>query len=88
MIRWKESWRIAVPRAAVVLHDLLMVWLAWYGLHQFRYALQAPAGATTSPAVIEVVLVLVADTLRLPKFEIQQRLGRNRRPEEALGPAA
>lgn len=63
MIRWKESWRIAVPRAAVVLHDLLMVWLAWYGLHQFRYALQAPAGATTSPAVIEVVLVLVAQAV-------------------------
>jgi FlaA1/EpsC-like NDP-sugar epimerase len=30
-----------MPRAAVVLHDLFMVWVAWTGLHQFRYAIEA-----------------------------------------------
>ena len=32
---------VGLPRAAVVLHDLFMVWVAWTGLHQFRYAIEA-----------------------------------------------
>ena len=38
MTAWKERISIGLPRAMVVAHDLCMVWLAWIGLHQFRYA--------------------------------------------------
>jgi len=51
-----------VPRAAVVAHDLCMVWLTWMGLHQFRYAmLPVPPGLSLwSP---ETALVLLAQGL-------------------------
>lgn len=41
MKRWlnRSNWRSRVPRAAVVLHDLAMVWLAWQGLHRLRYGI-------------------------------------------------
>ena len=39
MSEWKERLRGALPRLAVVAHDLTMVWLTWYGLHTFRYAI-------------------------------------------------
>ena len=29
-----------LPRVAVIVHDLLMVWLCWQGLHYLRYAMQ------------------------------------------------
>lgn len=59
MKRWSESIRIALPRLAVVAHDLSMVWLAWYGLQSLRYALQA--NAPKLPYIsLEMLLVLVA----------------------------
>lgn len=36
---WQEQWKLWLPRTAVVLHDLLMVWLVWQGLHQLRFGL-------------------------------------------------
>jgi FlaA1/EpsC-like NDP-sugar epimerase len=30
----------ALPRAAIVAHDLFMVWLCWAGLNQFRYSME------------------------------------------------
>ena len=30
-----------MPRSAVVLHDLAIVWLCWHGLHYFRYSMLA-----------------------------------------------
>src|SRR5690606_12959259 len=57
----KPSERIArrLPRAAVVVHDLAMVWIAWTGLHLVRYALRSEPSplAQWSP---ETALVLLA----------------------------
>lgn len=57
-----ERLRYVVPKAAIVAHDLVMVWLAWYGLHQFRYAIQPNAPALPYLS-IDIVLVLVAQAL-------------------------
>lgn len=44
------------PRAAVVTHDLVMVWVCWISLNQFRYAMQSGtveiAGWSTEIALI------------------------------------
>jgi len=39
MSSWRTRWASLLPRSAVVLHDLAMVWLCWHGLHHFRYAM-------------------------------------------------
>ena len=62
MSGWKDLARVGFPRAAVVAHDLLMVWLAWYGLHQFRYAIQPNAPALPYFST-EILLVLGAQGL-------------------------
>ena len=50
---------ISAPRIMVVLHDLCMVWLSWYGLHFLRYAVQS--GTWPLPDMpIEMLLVLAA----------------------------
>lgn len=59
MSGWKSRVSATAPRAAVVLHDLFMVWLCWAGLNQFRYSIQSvsidlPAFST------ENLLILVA----------------------------
>src|SRR5512144_485300 len=64
MMGWKDHFSVGSPRVAVVLHDLCMVWLAWTGLHQFRYAIEA------LPPVIplwstETAIVLLAQGLIL-----------------------
>jgi FlaA1/EpsC-like NDP-sugar epimerase len=51
-----------LPRAAVIAHDLLMVWLAWTGLHLFRYAIRSEPSPLL-PLSAEVALVLVAQGL-------------------------
>ncbi|HVR80572.1 MAG TPA: nucleoside-diphosphate sugar epimerase/dehydratase [Luteimonas sp.] len=62
MTDWKERISVGSPRAAVVVHDLCMVWLTWIGLHQFRYAmLPASPGVTWWSA--EIALVLMAQGL-------------------------
>jgi FlaA1/EpsC-like NDP-sugar epimerase len=62
MTAWKERISIGLPRAMVVAHDLCMVWLAWIGLHEFRYAM-----LSASPGVAlwstEIALVLLAQGL-------------------------
>ena len=47
------------PRIAVIGHDLVMVWLCWVGLHQFRHSVmeQAPAFSMFS---VETALILAA----------------------------
>ncbi len=62
MIDWKERAATALPRAAVVLHDLAMVWLAWTGLHLIRYALRSEP-SPLSPWSAETALVLIAQGL-------------------------
>ncbi|WP_166207122.1 polysaccharide biosynthesis protein [Cognatiluteimonas telluris] len=62
MMGLKERVSVGIPRAAVVFHDLFMVWLAWTGLHQLRYAiLPLPPSVTLWGA--EIALVLLAQAL-------------------------
>lgn len=57
----KDIAKASLPRVAVVLHDLLMVWLVWHGLHHLRFGLaQHPAPPLFAP---EVLLVLAAQGL-------------------------
>ena len=62
MSGWRDLARVGMPRAAVVAHDLCMVWLTWYGLHQFRYAIQ-PQAAALPYFSTETLLVLAAQGL-------------------------
>ena len=41
MTDWKQRVATNLPRTAVVLHDLAMVWVAWIGLHLVRYAMRS-----------------------------------------------
>lgn len=58
----KNRIRIALPRVAVVVHDLCMVWLCWTCLHQFRYAM-LPAAPVMQGGSLQVALVLAAQGL-------------------------
>ncbi len=62
MIDLKTRLGLLGPRIAVIGHDLLMVWLCWVGLHQFRHSVmeQAPAFSLMST---EIVLILAAQGL-------------------------
>jgi FlaA1/EpsC-like NDP-sugar epimerase len=62
MSAWKIRLRVALPRAAVVAHDLFMVWLCWVGLNQFRYSMEIVSLDLPfwSP---EVLMILVAQGL-------------------------
>ncbi|GAB3384884.1 polysaccharide biosynthesis protein [Lysobacter fragariae] len=62
MSSWLERWKNALPRQAVIIHDLTMVWLVWQGLHRLRWGIVAhppeiPLWST------EIALVLAAQGL-------------------------
>ncbi|MFZ5656879.1 MAG: polysaccharide biosynthesis protein [Pseudomonadota bacterium] len=59
MSRWSDLWQAHVPRAAVVAHDLAVVWLVWHGLHWLRYAVEpdVPLHRLWSPEVLIVLAV-------------------------------
>jgi FlaA1/EpsC-like NDP-sugar epimerase len=59
MLNWKDRVSMAVPRLAIVAHDLAMVWLCWTALHHFRYAM-LPAGPAPAIEPVEILLVLLA----------------------------
>ncbi|WP_058834567.1 polysaccharide biosynthesis protein [Luteimonas abyssi] len=57
MNRWYDRASAWVPRAAIVVHDLFMVWLCWIVLHQFRLSMQPiqpelPMWSTTTLIVL------------------------------------
>jgi FlaA1/EpsC-like NDP-sugar epimerase len=60
----RDRLEVFLPRMAVVAHDLCMVWLSWYGLHRFRYAIQPSPGLVPSTS-LEIFLVLCAQGLVL-----------------------
>ncbi len=62
MKNWKERVGVALPRFAVVAHDLLVVWICWMGLHQFRLAMM-PTLPDPPLWSIEVALVIAAQGL-------------------------
>ncbi len=57
--QWKDRIGVALPRLAVVAHDLCMVWLCWLGLHQFRYSILASMPSAPFWNT-EILLVLLA----------------------------
>lgn len=59
---WRTRLSTGLPRAAIVCHDLLMVWLCWHGLHWLRYAMVQ--GAPPQPWwSAESIIVLAAQGL-------------------------
>ena len=62
MSAWKDRLKHRLPRMAVVVHDLTMVWICWQGLHYLRYALQ-PMPLDLAPFSTTVLIVLVAQGL-------------------------
>lgn len=54
----RERWSATLPRLLVVAHDLIMVGLAWGGLHWLRYSVVAD-GAMPAFEVAQLVIVLV-----------------------------
>ena len=62
MMGWKDRVSVSTPRMAVVGHDLCMVWLAWIGLHQFRYAI-LPLPPSLTLWSTEIAIVLLAQGL-------------------------
>jgi FlaA1/EpsC-like NDP-sugar epimerase len=59
---FRNRLEVSLPRIAVFAHDLCMVWLSWYGLHRFRYAIQPSPGALSGMST-EMLLVLCAQGL-------------------------
>ncbi|MEO6170134.1 MAG: nucleoside-diphosphate sugar epimerase/dehydratase, partial [Lysobacter sp.] len=62
MSTWKERFKYGLPRMAVILHDLTMVWVCWQGLHYIRYAMQAQP-LPLAPFSSTVLIVIVAQGL-------------------------
>ncbi|GAA4866094.1 nucleoside-diphosphate sugar epimerase/dehydratase [Luteimonas vadosa] len=55
---WKDRVRPALPRTAIILHDLAMVWACWMGLHLFRYSVTGQV-APQPVWSLEIALILV-----------------------------
>lgn len=59
MISKRDRWNVALPRLAVIAHDLAMVWICWMGLNWLRYTLVADP-PTLPLWSVEVAIVLTA----------------------------
>lgn len=62
MTSWRDRFKYGLPRLAVMLHDLAMVWVCWQGLHYVRYALQ-PTPLALEPFSNTILIVMVAQGL-------------------------
>ena len=62
MMTWRDRFKYGLPRLAVIVHDLAMVWVCWQGLHYVRYALQ-PTPLPLEPFSSTVLIVMVAQGL-------------------------
>ncbi|MGY1457509.1 MULTISPECIES: polysaccharide biosynthesis protein [unclassified Luteimonas] len=62
MISLSDRIRNGLPRAAVIVHDLFMVWAAWAGLNYFRHS---TLDTTASAALLspEMLLILIVQGL-------------------------
>ena len=58
MSSWRDRMKGALPRFAVVAHDLAMVWLVWQALHRLRFSVAVPATLPLWSA--EIALVMAA----------------------------
>ncbi len=62
MTGFKDRFSVGLPRTAVIIHDLCMVWFAWTGLHQFAMPSKPcahPAAWSMTTAIVLVALGLV-----------------------------
>lgn len=75
MSSWRMQWTSALPRSAVVLHDLVMVWLCWHGLHYLRYSMLGAAPVQPWWSV-EDAIVLVAQGVVLWQVGLYRGLWR------------
>lgn len=62
MISKNDRWNMALPRLAVVAHDLAMVWICWTGLNWMRYTL-VPDPPVLPLWSLEIAIVLAAQGL-------------------------
>ncbi|MFT3756766.1 MAG: nucleoside-diphosphate sugar epimerase/dehydratase [Pseudoxanthomonas sp.] len=60
MTSWRTHMAAWLPRSAVVVHDLGMVWVCWQILHQWRYATMARELMSYPLWSVEMLIVLVA----------------------------
>lgn len=44
MIHWRNCLASAVPKLAVIAHDLIQVWVCWVALHAARYSMLVHPG--------------------------------------------
>lgn len=62
MSSWRDRVKSGLPRVAVVLHDLAMVWLVWQALHRLRWGIE-PNAPSVPLWSAEIALVLAAQGL-------------------------
>lgn len=62
MSSWRDRVKSGLPRVAVVLHDLGMVWLVWQALHRLRWGME-PNAPNVPLWSAEIALVLAAQGL-------------------------
>lgn len=62
MSSWRDRLKGALPRIAVVAHDLAMVWLVWQALYRLRFGI-IPAPVPLPLWSTEIALVMVAQGL-------------------------
>ncbi|MDI9239770.1 nucleoside-diphosphate sugar epimerase/dehydratase [Lysobacter sp. LF1] len=62
MSSWRDRVKGGLPRVAVVLHDLGMVWLVWQALHRLRWGME-PNAPNVPLWSAEIALVLAAQGL-------------------------
>jgi len=76
MTAWRQRWASALPRTAVVVHDLAMVWLAWNGLRLVRYGLSGTPANLPPLWSTETFVVLAAQALVLWRVGLYRGLWR------------
>lgn len=61
---WRDRCKHILPRVAVAVHDLTMVWLVWQGLCHLRWAIESAHKASSLPLwSTEIALVLTVQGL-------------------------
>lgn len=59
MRHWLQSDALSPTRLLIAAHDLAMVWLAWFALHAFRFAVMQAPPATAQWWSAEIAIVLL-----------------------------
>jgi len=73
MTDWRPNWASALPRTAVLAHDLIMVWLSWNGLRLVRHGL---AGEAALQRIVELRRACRGAARPSPETDAQRALVR------------